>query len=157
MTHVLKVAASFLHQNVIVHIASHPCKKFHTDIITPSSKTIFNLSLNWNLTSKFPYRKSKLMTLDLKVAASLSHQNVAVPITSYPCTKFHSDIITPSSKTTLNLNLNRNLKSKFPYRKSKSMTHDLKVAASFSHQNVAVPITSYPCTKFHDDVITPSL
>ena len=97
MTHVLKVAASFLHQNVIVHIASHPCKKFHTDIITPSSKTIFNLSLNWNLTSKFPYRKSKLMTLDLKVAASLSHQNVAVPITSYPCTKFHSDIITPSS------------------------------------------------------------
>ena len=46
------------------------------------------------------------MTHDHKVAASFLHQNVAVPITSYPCTKFHTDIIAPSSKTTLNLNLN---------------------------------------------------
>ena len=36
------------------------------------------------------------------------------------------------------------------------MTHDLKVTASFWHQNVAVHITSYPYTTFHNDIITPS-
>ena len=46
------------------------------------------------------------MTHDLKVAASFSHQNIVVHNSSYPYTKFHTDIITPSSKTTLNLNIN---------------------------------------------------
>ena len=46
------------------------------------------------------------MTHDLKDAASFSHQNVAVHVTSYPYTKFHKDNITPSLKTTLNLNIN---------------------------------------------------
>ena len=36
------------------------------------------------------------------------------------------------------------------------MTHDLKVTASFSHQNVAVHITSYPYTTFYNDITTPS-
>ena len=45
----------------------------------------------------------------------------------------------------------------FPFRHLNSMTNDLKVAASFLHQNVAVPITSYPCANFHEDIITPSL
>ena len=46
------------------------------------------------------------MTHDLKVAASFSHQNIVVHNSSYPYTKFHTDFTTPSSKTTLNLNIN---------------------------------------------------
>ena len=96
------------------------------------------------------------MTHDLKVIASFWHQNVAVHIKSYPYTTFHNDIITPSWKTTLNLILNQNSNIKFHNENSKSMTHDLRFIASFWYQNVAVHITSYPYTRFYNDITTPS-
>ena len=34
---------------------------------------------------------------------------------------------------------------------------NLRITASFSDQNVAVSTTSYPCNKFYDDILTPSL
>ena len=45
----------------------------------------------------------------------------------------------------------------FPSGNLNSMTHDLKVAASFLHQNIVVHITNYSCTKFDTVILTPSL
>ena len=76
---------------------------------------------------------------------------------TYLYTKFHDHIITPSSKTTFNLNLNLYAKiSKKEQRNSKSMNHEFKVIASFLKWNAAVHIMTYPYTKFHDHMITPS-